>query len=333
MKEESQKEKEFEIKNLQKILKEISVSSIFKYFLLIVLLILGISVILALIKFLIFGLSNSTKYYGSFSPPEVINNGFNVKSLSSTNVLERITYSVLIKTNNKKEVLRKIKEKEDYKTVIIESLSDYGNYAYLRVKVEKSKSQDFLKFLKQFNVEELNTNSQKITQQYSSIEDKIKELKQRKLELINRLNEIKKDYQELIKMAKEKGDVETLNKIYDSLNNKEDKIWREIESINNQISNLEKQKKMLEDLNNYVLFNIRIQEEKIIDFKKYKEEWILSLKELANNFNNTLKSIIIGIPNLLLTAVRIIIYIFITTILALITIKALWKVGKKIIKF
>jgi len=328
--------------NISHFLTNLSFGNLFKYFLFFILFILGVSVILALIKFLIFGLFDfgyGYKKTANLAYPLGFKGGYieGTKSIStgsgSNLILERISYSILIKTGSKEEILKKIKEKEDYKTIIIESLNDYSNYAYLRVKVEKSKAQDFLKFLKQFNLEEINTNTQKISEQYTNIDEKIKILEKRRQDLTNKLNEIERNYQELITMAKAKGDIDALNKIYDSLTTKEEDIWKEIEKIEDQLNNLQKQKENLVDLNKYVIFNIRIQEEKIVNLKQYKEEWFYSLKDLANNFNNTLKAVIIGIPNLLLTAIRVIVYIFIVTILSLITIKALWKVGKRILKF
>ncbi len=343
-KEEKHKKEEdvFNFDSIKKLSSNLTIYNIFKYFLFFLFLIIGVSIIVALIKFIIFSAKgfypSSVGYYGaatenwksleraSFYPTAA------AKPATVENYLEKVNYYVLIKTNNKNYIIKEIKKKEDYRTVIIENLREFRGWAYLTVKVKKEKAKEFLNFLKQFNIDEISTNTQKITQYYSNLDDKLKLLEKRKKELLSRLEKIKADYQELIKLAKEKNDIETLNKIYDSLNSKENVIWKEIFNIDQQIFNIKKQLNYYENEDKYVIFNINIQEEKIIDFKIYKEQWINSLKDLANNFNTTLKAICLGVPNLLLTAVRFVIFFFISAVIGLLTLKALWKVGRKILK-
>lgn len=296
--------------------------------------VIGFSIIIAILKFLVGSILHFGKYGGIYSKAQTLG----IRSYDSTSPspvkhpIEIASYDVSIKTKNKEEVINKIKSKEDYKTIIIERINSYGDFAFLRVKVKRSEVKNFIAFLKNFDIEDINSNLVKKDEYFSNINEKIVRLEERKRELMNRLSKIKSDYEELIVLAKEKGDVKTLNEIYQSLNNIENNILREINNIEQQIENLKNQQIRLLKESEYVVFSIRIKEDKIIDFEKYKEDWKRSLKEIVNNFSITLNWLSLGLINYLLIALRVVVYVILTIITTLLTLKFVWIIGRKIIK-
>ncbi len=298
-----------------------------------ILLVVFLSVSLVFIKSILlsgfFGTSSETIDYSFYRAPS--KSIESLGGLGSINVIEEKTYTIHFKTYDKKKIVDDIKSREDLDNIIIESFSEGEGYASFTIKVKRSYERQFLDFLKSYDPDSISTNTRKVTHQYTEVERKLKSLESQLSKIEKTINETEVSYYEIIRLAKNNYDLTNLREAIKDKHEILINLYSDKQEILDEIESLKSQLKTYEDKEDYVIFNVYITEEKLIDWSNYKEEWRLSVKNLFDTVNRVINSLTIGLLRTILEAIRIIVYTILVSIMVLFTGRVVWKFTKKIL--
>ena len=217
----------------------------------------------------------------------------------------------------------KLKERDD---VIVETSNVSEENCNFSFKIVKEKWMEIVDFIKEFKPYYFNTHIYSIQQSIKNLVSELsileKKLKSTETTLLN----AQTSYDELIILAKNKNDIESLTKLIDWKLNLINRLTRERQGINIQIVKIKKSQAEQLDRLKYTFFNVNIYEDKIVNFKQIKESWKNELKQLVNSFNDVLQWVSINVVSYCIKFIEFVVYFFIS----LIFLKFLWFIVKKI---
>lgn len=235
-------------------------------------------------------------------------------------------HSATIKTSNVSSYCSDFLRLKERNYVIVERSNVSEERCDFRFKTLKENSQELVDFIEKYDLDYFNTNIYSIKRSVENLESELSILEKKLSSVEETLTNAQESYDELIILAKDKEDIESLTKLIDWKLNLINKLTQERQNINTQIIRIKKSQAEQLDRLKYTFFNVNIYQDKIIDFKQIKESWKNDLKNLVEDFNNFLQWVSLSLLSYLIRFAQFAIYLFISVFL----IRFLWFVVKKI---
>lgn len=238
---------------------------------------------------------------------------------------EVVEYSAYIETGRLEKVCGEIKDLKAREYVIFENSNESDNYCNYTFKVEKDKTEEILTFIKDFNPEELNVNTDSIKRQIQDFTNEEEILNKRLDQIEETLENAQDAYDEVTDLATNSRDVETLAKI---INDKINLIERLTNERMNTLSNLDKLSQLKADQLDrldYTFFTVSVSETLIVNWEMIKDSWEWELENFVNEFNRLLQGISLKLLSFGAKLLQIVIYLIIALFVA--------KYGWKFVKF
>jgi prefoldin subunit 5 len=238
------------------------------------------------------------------------------------------TFSATIKSRKLEDTCAKVMALKVKDYVIFENSNQNDENCYFSFKVKKENEKEVLTLIEQLKPEDLNENVQTIK---GTIEyyDKQLEILEKKLASVEEtLENAQVTYDEISKLASEKGDVETLATVINNKLNLIERLTNERMSIKQQIDRYNQNKADQMERLEFSFFNINIFKDKIFDWKQIKDSWKFEFKALVNNVNEVLQGVTTDLVTYLIRFAQIALYFFITVFF----LKFVWLLTKRIWK-
>ena len=239
------------------------------------------------------------------------------------------TYSVTIDSDEVKKDCQNILASLGATSIKKESVSIGERSCTFSIKVRKGNEQDFISFLKAFDIKDMNNNISNIIKTYTSLTQKIEETKKRLAEVEVLLETSKSSYDELwnsMKNAPLKPEsIDALNRIILNKSELISKFSQQRAELKDTITMYEKQKAEGDEDIGYVGFSIFVRENVLIDFSSMKSVWRSDMRSFLLTMNETIRDITINLLSFILKTISVAIYVVIVLFAIVFSVKLAWR--------
>jgi Ca2+/Na+ antiporter len=220
-------------------------------------------------------------------------------------------YTINYQTNHTKTLQEKIKSLKTRSYILFDNYQESQKKSRYTIKVQRDKSQEVLLFLESLSPSKVHLDVENIKASITSTVDEEQLLREKlqKLEII--LSDATNSYNELLKLAQTKNNIDALTKLIDLKINTLNRLTREKNSILDQIYTISKSKKELLERLNYVIFTITIDEFLYFDTEQLKQTWKYEVKTLVSHLNSLGQSLTTTLLSFILQLFEFFIYFII----------------------
>lgn len=237
-------------------------------------------------------------------------------------------YSADIKTSNKDEICADFSSLKSKDYVIFENSNNWDNSCYFRFKVLKENEKEIIAKIEGYKPEYFNVNIQTIKRQVENFETEIDILNKKLRSVEDTITEAQKSYDELMVLATEKQDTESLAKIVDSKLNLFNNLTNQRQDIRSKIQRYSRDKSLQLEKLKYSFFNVNVIANLIVDWKEIKNSWKYQVQEFVSDLNNIAQDLTVNLVNYIVRFFQVVVYFFIS----LFILKLVWFFTKKIWK-
>jgi hypothetical protein len=217
-------------------------------------------------------------------------------------------YHVSVETrhlNKSCSLLADLKSKEG---VIFENVSENKENCYFTFKVRTEKVAEMLAWLEGLDPESINEQTYTIKREVSYYENEVKIL-ETKLETLDKtLADALAAYDEVVQVARARGDVAGLAQVIDSKLNSVERLTSARLEVVAQLDRLSQSKAESLDRLNYTYFYVNVVENKIVKGDDLVKSWLTSLQTLVVDFNRLLQDLSVGFVGFLFLVAKYALY-------------------------
>lgn len=235
-------------------------------------------------------------------------------------------YFASIETRKLSDTCSEISDLKNRDDVIFESSSQHERACSFTFKVAGESVSEILEFIKGFEPEELNENSQTIKNQVQDFTSQVQILENKLAAIDETLTKALTAYDEVTVLATRSQDAGSLAKIIDSKVNIIERLTQERINISAQLEQISRQKSEQLDRLDYSYFNVSVRENKYFDGDSLKESWQSAAKQFVYDVNKIAQDISVNLVVWLLLVVQYLLYFFILLVIA----KFVWQIVKRV---
>lgn len=235
-------------------------------------------------------------------------------------------YYALIETRKLDDDCAKINSLKARADVIFENVNSYDKGCDFIFKVKKETVVEILEIIKSLEPKELQEKTFTIKNQIEDFTGEINILNKKLASIDETLNVAVAAYNEVTRLATTTRDVESLAKIIDSKINLIERLTSERLQVSNRLEEINRTKTIQLDRVNYIYFNVKIYENKFIDWENLKDSWKAATQEFIRDLNQIAQNLSINLASILFYVFEILIYCFLFFVIA----KYVWKLAKYI---
>ncbi len=242
---------------------------------------------------------------------------------------ETLTYYVNFKKSGIDNICNEIKSLKKLNYVVFEDSSNNDTSCSYSFKVERNHVDDVVNLLNKFEPNDFTANMDVVKKQLVEYDSQLNILLKRQNELKKTLDDAILAYDNLITLATNVEDTESLTKIINSKLAMIDKLTNQRFALAAKIDSISKRSAELRDKIEYAYFHVSVSKYRIFDFDGLKDSWVNQVRTFVYNFNAMLQSLSIGIFSLFLSLFQIVVYVSIVAFIALAFVKYGWKFVKR----
>lgn len=228
---------------------------------------------------------------------------------------ETRSYTASIRTSELDTVCDTVLGWKPREEVVFLEQSRGDTSCYFRFKVARSLSDDLLNEVRELDPEELSANTETIKQQVVDYTSQ-QEILERKAALIQEtLEAATVAYDQLVELATETKDVESLTKVIDSKLSQLERLTRERIAVSAQLESLLRQKAEVLDRLDYDYFSIHVSKYEIFNWDRVVDQWVHRMQQFVHDLSVLLQNITLGLVLNLLYLAVVLLYGFIVLVL------------------
>jgi len=240
-------------------------------------------------------------------------------------------YTAYYEKGNSEEICDTVEGLKPLSHVVFDSSnrSETGDSCWYSFRVERERADEVIAILKELDPREWNDNSYTIENSVSGTEFELALLNDRLDALTETINQTEEAYSDLVQIATNRGDVESLTQIIDNRINTLNRLNEQKRNTLEQIERYGRTGVQQEDQISYAHFSVSVQERKIVDWRNIGDSWINALRDLARDINNTLQGLVLGLISFVLAVVKALVYLGVL----LVIVKIAWIGARRIWKW
>ena len=236
------------------------------------------------------------------------------------------SYNAYFEVGNKDKICQAVFALKSDKDIVFENANESDRSCNYTFKVIKERTEEILQIIEDLDPDELSSNTYTIQKTITGLTDYLTVLNQKLESIEETIADAQKSYDELVKLATQKRDTESLTKLIDLKLNTIERLTNERLNINQQIESVERDRAEQVQRLEYTNFNVNVYEEKLIDWKEIGENWKWELRNFIDNVNDVVQWVSIKLVSFVLYAVSSLLYLAI----AFGFLKLTWILGKKV---
>lgn len=237
-------------------------------------------------------------------------------------------YQASIRTRTLKKDCESINSLKRDPDIIFEEANEYDNGCHYSFKAVKEKTQSILGIINSMNPDNLSENTFTIKRTLDTLASEQEILERKMTSIEETLEDALRSYDEIISLANETRDAETLASVIESKLRIIESLTQQRLATREQLDRLLQAKADQEDRLNYTFFSVSITEDNYIDVDDVKDSWKNALQAFVQSLNSIAQALTIGLVALLFFAAQYIIYFFLLLMIA----KFVWKRAKQLWK-
>jgi|GEM_PF-362111 len=239
-------------------------------------------------------------------PPTMPGSGY---SMGNTAEQYEVTeYSASYETQDKADTCGQLAGLKSYSYVVFESANDHDRGCDYRFKVEHTRVQDVLNFLKDLGPKDLNENTYTIKDLVDDYTSETEVLDSKRNAIDQTLEEAIAAYDEITALATSNQDAESLARIIDSKIQLIERLTQQKIEINSQLDRIARAKAEQLDRLAYTYFNVSAYENRYVDGEDLTDSWKNAVRATIADVNEALQATTLGLIALLFIAIQWIIY-------------------------
>lgn len=237
-------------------------------------------------------------------------------------------YSATYETQDRNATCTQIAQLKSRSYVVFENANDHDRGCDYRFKVEHSRVEEVLTFLRDLSPKDLNENTytiKNLVDDYSS-ETEVLENKRRAID--DTLSEAIAAYDEITTLATANQDAESLARIIDSKIQLIERLTQQKIEINTQLDRLARSKAEQLDRLAYTYFNVSAYENKYLDKEHIADSWKEAVRGTIQDMNAALQAATLGLIGFVFIVLQWLVYGLFLLLIA----KLVWQVVQRIWK-
>lgn len=214
---------------------------------------------------------------------------------------QREGYSASYETRKFKETCTAIEELKPLSYVLFDSANSAERYCAYSFRVEKDKTEEVVAKLKALNPKDWNVSIDSVAQGIENTGDRVDILKRRLASIDETLNEAEAAFARLSALATQNARVTDLTNIITQKLSMVERLTNEKLSLEEQIRQYSGGKDDQIEETTYSHFSVSVSKWSAIDWQSLKDSWKYKIQSTLRDISDTLASILLTIPALVLT--------------------------------
>ena len=203
------------------------------------------------------------------------------------------------------EVIADLLNRDD---VIFESTNEYKEGCSYNFKVKKDSVSEILTILEDLNPKYLNENAYTIKREVTDYTSEIEILEAKLAAYEATLTQSTATYDELIRLATMRGDIDALTRATDGKLALVERISMSQIEVNAQLDRINRSKAEALDRLAYSNFYVNVYENALVNGDSIKDSWIAAVQELVSDINTFVQEVSLGFVALMFMVVKFALY-------------------------
>lgn len=224
-----------------------------------------------------------------------------VNGSRNAELYQRAGYSASYETRKFKETCTAIEDLKPLSYVLFDSANNGERYCSYSFRVEKENTDEIIAKLKALNPKDWNVSVESVAQGIENTSDRVDILKRRLASIEATLDEAEAAFARLSALATQNARVTDLTNIITQKLSMVERLTNEKLSLEEQIRQYSGGKDDQIEQTTYSHFSVSVSKWNAIDWQSLKDTWNYKIQETLRSMSDTLASIILTIPALILT--------------------------------
>lgn len=224
-----------------------------------------------------------------------------VNGSRNAELYQRAGYSASYETRKFKETCTAIEDLKPLSYVLFDSASNGERYCSYSFRVEKEKTEEVIAKLKALNPKDWNVSIESVAQGIENTSDRVDILKRRLASIDETLKEAEVAFARLSALATQNARVTDLTNIITQKLSMVERLTNEKLSLEEQIRQYSGGKDDQIEETTYSHFSVSVSKWSAIDWQSLKDSWKYKVQNTLRDISDTLASILLTIPALILT--------------------------------
>ncbi len=224
-----------------------------------------------------------------------------VNGSRNAELYQRAGYSASYETRKFKETCTAIEDLKPLSYVLFDSANNGERYCSYSFRVEKEKTDEIVTKLKALNPKEWNVSVESVAQGIENTSDRVDILKRRLASIESTLNEAEAAFTRLSALATQNARVTDLTTIITQKLSMVERLTNEKLSLEEQIRQYSGGKDDQIAETTYSHFSVSVSKWNAVDWQSLQDSWKYKVQETLRSMSDTLASILLTIPALVLS--------------------------------
>lgn len=224
-----------------------------------------------------------------------------VNGSRNAELYQRAGYNASYETRKFKETCAAIEDLKPLSYVLFDSASNGERYCSYSFRVEKEKTDEVVAKLKELDPKEWNVSIESVAQGIENTSDRVDILKRRLASIEATLNEAEAAFTRLSALATQNARVTDLTNIITQKLSMVERLTNEKLSLEEQIRQYSGSKDDQMEVTTYSHFSVSVSKWNAVDWQSLKDSWKYKVQETLRSMSDTVGSILLTIPALILT--------------------------------
>lgn len=227
---------------------------------------------------------------------------------NDTDAYEVKEYNATFETGDATTECEAIADLLDREDVVFESTNEYEKGCSYNFKVEKDSVSDILAILEDLNPKHLSENAYTIKREVTDYTSEIEILETKLAAYDATLTQSTATYDELIRLATSRGDIDALTRATDSKLALVERISISKIEVNAELDRINRSKAEALDRLAYSNFYVNVYENALVNGDSIKESWIAAVQELVSDINTFVQEVSLGFIALMFMVIKFALY-------------------------
>ena len=225
-----------------------------------------------------------------------------------TDAYEVKEYTATFETSDAREECEAVAELIKRDDVIFESTNEYKEGCSYNFKVKKDSVSEILTILEDLNPKYLNENAYTIKREVTDYTSEIEILEAKLAAYEATLTQSTATYDELIRLATMRGDIDALTRATDGKLALVERISMSQIEVNAQLDRINRSKAEALDRLAYSNFYVNVYENPLVNGDSIKDSWIAAVQALVSDINTFVQEVSLGFVALMFMVVKFALY-------------------------